>query len=116
MPLLPPTMLNSSPQLEVADVSLAPDEERVSLGRLVGRRLAGDRAVLDAPEVGIAVPAVERLAVEERLKSRLVGRVSRGNWGQHQGGECENQGPDFHREGSVVGRDRGPCGQRLVEV
>ena len=63
--------LELGPQLEVADFALAPDEKRVPLGRLLGRRLAGDDAVLDAPEFGIAVPAVERLAVKQAAQSRF---------------------------------------------
>ena len=59
------------PQLEVVDLALPPDEERVVLGRLLLGGLAGDRAVLDAPELRIAVPAVERLAVEDRLEAFL---------------------------------------------
>jgi hypothetical protein len=59
-------------QLEIAHFALAIDEERVATRGLLGRRLAGDNALLDAPEFRVAVPAVERLAVEERLKPGLV--------------------------------------------
>ena len=60
------------PQHEVIDRSLPPDQERVALGRILLGGVAGDRAVLDAPELRVAVPAVEVLAVEDRLEARLV--------------------------------------------
>ena len=62
------------PELEIVDVALAPDQKRVGLDLLVGRRLADDRAVPHAPDLGIAFPAGERPAVEERGEGGVIGR------------------------------------------
>jgi hypothetical protein len=40
-------------QLEIADITAAPDDERVAFGRLFGRCLTGDRSVANAPESGL---------------------------------------------------------------
>ena len=64
-PLLPPSILYSKREPEVADLAVLPDEERVVLDRLVGRGAADDRAVLDAPDVRVAFPAFEVFAVED---------------------------------------------------
>ncbi len=65
-------------QLEVARLAAPPDEKRVvGRGILLGR-LAGDAAVLDPPEPRIAVPAVQRLAVEQRAEAVSV-------WGRRFG-------------------------------
>ena len=68
-------------QLEVARLAAAPDEERISFGGVFGGGLAGDRAVFDAPKLGIAVPALQGLAVEDRLEAFLGG----GKTASHQG-------------------------------
>src|SRR5690606_2077426 len=46
-------------QVEVADRAAAPGPKRVLLADLLRRPLPDDRAVLDAPERGIAIPPVE---------------------------------------------------------
>ena len=56
-------------QLEIGRLAAAPDQKGVALGGILGGGLAGDRAVFDAPELGIAVPALKRLAVEDRLEA-----------------------------------------------
>ena len=53
-------------EFEIVDLPLPPDQERVRRNRIVGPGLADDLAVLDAPELGIAFPALERDAVEDR--------------------------------------------------
>src|SRR5262249_38576691 len=58
-------------QFEVIDSAVAPDQKSVSLRGVVGSRLAGDRAVFHRPELGIAVPAREILAVEKALEPGL---------------------------------------------
>ena len=73
-------------QLEVVRLALAPDEERVALGRVLPRGLAGDGAVFDPPELRVAVPAVQRLAVEDRLEAGVLG-PRRGNPGPEQRSE-----------------------------
>ena len=45
--------------------------------RILLGRLAGDRAVFDAPELGIAVPAIQRLAIEDRAEALVVGGQGR---------------------------------------
>src|SRR5262245_35235451 len=62
-------------QLEVADLLAPPDQEAVQLHHLLGRGLAHDLAVLDAPEGRVAVPPVQRLAVEDRNKAGVVVRL-----------------------------------------
>ena len=60
-----------------------PDEELI-VGEVVrSLGLAGDRAVLDGPELGVAVPAGQGLAVEERLEA-FLGR-KRGEGDQQEG-------------------------------
>ena len=71
MPLLPPTILNLSLQLEVLHLAALPDQEGIALGWVFRGRLAGDRAVLDRPEFLVAAPAFERLAVKQRLDAFL---------------------------------------------
>ena len=77
-------------QLEIARLATSPNDERVSLGGVVGRGLAGDGAVLHAPELGIAVPSLECFPVEDGHEPLLV--FSPPNRGgqkcrdQHQGG------------------------------
>src|SRR5690606_35201701 len=65
-------------QHEVIDRSIAPDEERVPLGGILLRSAAGDRAVFDAPELRVAVPTFEILAVEDRLEAVFGKRQPRG--------------------------------------
>src|SRR4029450_2466623 len=52
-------------QPEVADLFSSPDEEAVQLHHLLGRGLADDLPVLHAPESRVAIPAVQRLAIED---------------------------------------------------
>ena len=64
--------LDLHPQHEIVDGPLPPDAEGVVFRHVVGGRFADDRAVLDRPDLRIAVPAVEIRAVEDRLKARFV--------------------------------------------
>src|SRR5207245_9320881 len=50
----------------------APDQKGVELDRLFRRALADDSFVFDAPELRIAVPAFERLAVKDGFKHRVM--------------------------------------------
>src|SRR5262249_5212923 len=49
-----------------------PDQKCVLLDRVLLRALADDRVAVDSPERGIAVPALERSAVEDRLEARVI--------------------------------------------
>jgi hypothetical protein len=60
-------------EFEVFDGAGAPDEEGVVLGTFGAGAGADDGAVLDLPELGIAVPAGEVLAVEQGFKLVLGG-------------------------------------------
>src|SRR5206468_5003971 len=51
-------------QLEVLRLATAPDDEGVLLHRIGGRALADDRAAFGTPERGIAIPVLQRRAVE----------------------------------------------------
>ena len=57
-------------ELEVVERALLPNQEGVAVGRLLGRRRADDRAVLDRPEV-FPLPALERGAVEDRREAGI---------------------------------------------
>ena len=57
------------PQLEVFDL-VFPNQEIVLL-QLAGDRPAGNRPILDRPDRAVAVPAVQRLAVEQRDEAGL---------------------------------------------
>src|SRR5205814_10596853 len=59
-------------QLEVLRLAAAPDDEGVLRHLLVRRALPDDRAVLGAPELRIAVPALERRPVEDRLEAGVL--------------------------------------------
>src|SRR5262249_28940185 len=50
----------------------APDEECIQLQRLFRSALADDGFVLHAPEIRIAFPSFQRLAVEDGFKSRVI--------------------------------------------
>src|SRR6185503_361387 len=50
----------------------APDDERVALEQRLRGDFADQRAALHAPVLGIALPAVERLAIEDRFEAGLV--------------------------------------------
>src|SRR6185436_3197708 len=52
-------------QLEISRLAAAPDDEAVFLQRVVGRRLANDRAAFRTPELRITVPAFQRRAIED---------------------------------------------------
>ena len=70
----PERILYSTRELEILGIEAFLDEEGVAADRVLGRRFAGDRAVLDAPELGVAGPAFERLTVKERYRLGLGGR------------------------------------------
>jgi len=65
-------------QLEIVHLAVLPDQERVPIGRFLRRRLPDDRPVLDAPEIRIARPAFQRLAIEERVVVAVFGGRQRG--------------------------------------
>ena len=71
-------------KLEIGRPAAAPNEERVPLGGVLLGRLAGDRAVLDAPEPRIAVPTLKALAVEDRPEAGVVRRGAAGDQGHGQ--------------------------------
>lgn len=90
-------------QHEVVEFPLPPDAEFVVGERVFLARDARDRTVLDRPPFRVAVPAVERLAVENRLEARLVGGGKRRTGRDRQGGcqtgqPCREKGPrtPFH--------------------
>jgi hypothetical protein len=45
----------------------------------LGGGLTGDRSILDAPELGVAIPAFERLAIEDRLEASIRGKCGAGD-------------------------------------
>src|SRR5262249_14800524 len=59
-------------QLEVLRLAAAPDEKRVLLDRILLGALADDGVVLGAPERRIAVPALQRPAVEDRVEPAVI--------------------------------------------
>ena len=65
-------------QLEVLDGPAAPDEEVVLRHDLLRRGLTDDLAVLDPPVARVAIPAVQRLPVEDRHEPRRVVRLGLG--------------------------------------
>ena len=80
-------------EVEFEVVQLAvPEEEFVALERFAGADLAGEGAVLDAPRGGAARPALQRAAVEERLRGGQVGAQGR----HDQQTREENDGNGFH--------------------
>ena len=92
-------------QFEVGRLAAAPDQEGVALRRIVLGRFADDRAVFDAPELGIAVPAFERLAVEDRLEAFVGGRGRREARPQRQrqhGDERQGQEPGETFHGRIL--------------
>ena len=64
-------------EFKVGDLALPPDEF-VLREFLAGGDGAGDRSVLDAPAGGVALPAVKRAAVEDRLRAGRGGASGRG--------------------------------------
>ena len=83
---------------EISGLAAAPNEERVCRGGIFLRRLAGDRAVLDAPEAAIAVPAGERFAVEDRAEPFLRSRGLPCRRQQHAKHRAESElSQTFHR-------------------
>ena len=71
-----PSSLISELQLEVGWLATHPDDVRRSDAPLRGRD-GGDRAILDRPDLRIAAPPIERLAVEDRRPARVVSVVQR---------------------------------------
>src|SRR5262245_11219625 len=59
-------------QLEILRLAAAPDDERVLLDRIGGGALTDDGAVLGLPERRIAVPVLERRAVENRGEAGVI--------------------------------------------
>ena len=58
-------------EFEIGDFTVLPDEEGVFLDGLVLGGVAGEGAVFDAPEFGLAFPAAEVFAVEEGFLAAL---------------------------------------------
>ena len=89
-------------QFEIGRFSAPPDEKGVARGGILLGGFAGDGAVLDAPQLGIAVPAFERLAVEDRLEAVVIGRQGRRRAKQR---ECTLRPQEArHTEGFAVRR------------
>src|SRR5262245_9449774 len=59
-------------QLEIFRLPAAPDQKSVQFDRLFRRAFADDGLVFYAPELRIAIPSIERLAVKDRFKPRAV--------------------------------------------
>src|SRR6185436_19593938 len=68
-------------QREVVRVELAIGDVAVA-ARTGRRRFADDRAVLDSPELRVAVPAVQRFAVEDRDVALVIVEVVRARFGE----------------------------------
>ena len=98
-------------QLEVARLAAAPDDERAA-DAPGGRALGGDRAVLDPPHLRVAVPALERPAVEDLRPAGVVrvvdrvgreaaarARTDRGLGGRRRAGGPDDQGRAGHDQG-----------------
>src|SRR5262249_30242334 len=56
-------------QVEIRRLASAPDAEDILPWPMVRTRLSQHHAVVDAPEIRVAIPALERLPVEDSLKS-----------------------------------------------
>ncbi len=72
-------------QFEVGRFVAPPDEERIARGGVFRRGLADDTAILDPPEFRVAVPAFQRLTVEDRSETVLFGPQGRRNNGKGHG-------------------------------
>ena len=64
-------LLDLRPQLEVLHHTAAPDEELVVGQLLRARGLSGDAAVLDRPQLRIAIPTSQVFAIEQRPEAVL---------------------------------------------
>ncbi len=64
-----------------------PNDEGVALRRIVLGGLAGDGAVFDAPEFGIAVPAFEGFPVKDFFKAFFFGNGLKRQRGDKQNGD-----------------------------
>ena len=60
-------------EIEIVDVALPPDEKRIPLGGILGRRFADDHALFHRPKPRLPFPAVERRAIEDWHVSGIVG-------------------------------------------
>ncbi|NJN05677.1 MAG: hypothetical protein HC814_03830 [Rhodobacteraceae bacterium] len=65
----------------------APDEKLIVAQMLGSGGDAGDGTVLHGPEFGVAVPAIEILAVEERLETVLSGNCGRNERNEGERGD-----------------------------
>ena len=83
-------------ELEVLETLLGADE--IVVGDLLGGRAAGDGAVLDAPHLGIVIPAVEGFAVEEGNEAVGLGGEGKGE-GEGEGREEQEDSEGFHLGG-----------------
>src|SRR5471030_34588 len=61
-------------ELEIGGLAIAPDAENVLLGLMDSRGFARDYAVFDAPEIRVAVPPLEALAIEDRPEAGFFKR------------------------------------------
>src|SRR5215831_5807664 len=68
--------LNLELEIEVLGFGCAIDEECVA-GRFLARGFSDDGAVLDAPNIGIAVPTVQGSAVEDLREAGVVFEIER---------------------------------------
>ena len=65
-----------NPEPEVSDLSAAPDDVRRARGMLIARH-SDDRAILDMPDLGGAIPAVECLTIEDLRPSFVIVEIDR---------------------------------------
>ncbi len=75
-------------EVEILQFAPFPYNEGVSLGRSFLGRLSDDGTIFHPPELGIAVPTIESLAVEEIFT--YIGLLGSGRQGNH--GDCEHGG------------------------
>src|SRR5207244_2508283 len=59
-------------QFKVANRAISPNQESVAFGWILGRGLAGDSAVLDKPQFGMAFPASEIFAIKDALENAFA--------------------------------------------
>ena len=103
-------------QLEIGNLAL-PVEKLVIRECGAGGDFTGDRAVLDAPERGVAIPASECAAIEEWLRCGR-GRVGNQTEGERRDGETRRrqERSEFHgAKGNRCGRGAGGWGSGAAE-
>src|SRR5262245_3454555 len=59
-------------QFEIFRLTAFPDQESIGLKRFFGGGFADDLVIFGPPECGIAIPSIERLAIEDRVKPCVI--------------------------------------------